>query len=266
MSAVLGPQPATVNRATSTGSRLGIGGGRSGGAIYGSPGGSGPLIRAGVLVLAVIILLVLVAKNCTGSDGTADADFQETVATGVASIDPAIMVDFGDGQAVTLSGEVASEQLRLEAAQAAILAGATDVDNQLTVATGASFTSVDPQVAGALQTNIASLVDVAPITFASGSAELTDESKATLDQVAQIIKNSAGGIVDIVGHTDSQGQPETNLEISRNRANAVRVYLVEAGVDVLRVNSEGRGDAEPIADNDTEEGRAANRRIEFVVR
>ena len=72
-------------------------------------------------------------------------------------------------------------------------------------------------------------------------------------------------MVGIIGHTDSQGTPEGNLEISRNRADAVRVYLIDAGVDPLRVNSDGRGDTEPVADNETEEGRAANRRIEFLV-
>jgi len=238
---------------------------RSGGSIYGSPGGSGPLLRAGLLVLAVIVLLVLVARNCTGSDGSEDDDFQNSVTAGVASIDPDIVVTFEGDKTVTLSGEVTDENTYLNAESQAVLAGAEEVNNEIVVVASGSFSSADPAVAGALQTAIDEAVEAAPITFQSGSSELTEESTATLDQIAAFISGSAGGTVLVVGHTDNVGTPEGNLEISEARANSVRVYLVDAGVDPLRINSEGRGDTEPIADNETEEGRAANRRIQFIV-
>ena len=261
----LGPLPSTVLTASSAAGRRGPLGGRSSGAIYGSPGGSGPLLRAGLLVLAVIVMLVLVAKNCTGSDGSENIDFEESVTAGVASIDPDIVVTFTDGKDVTLSGEVPDENTRLTAAAQAVLAGAETVTNDLTVAVDGSFTSTDPAVAAALQTAIADIVEAEPITFDSGSTEIADASTPTLDRVAATIAASPGGVVLVVGHTDNLGQPETNLEISQQRADAVRVHLIDAGVDPLQINSEGRGDTEPIADNETEEGQAANRRIEFLV-
>ena len=253
---------------TSTGSRLDIGPAKSGrnkGSIYGSPGGSGPLIRAALLVLAVVVLLVLVARNCTGSDGTSEQGFEESVRAGVATIDPDIEVTFGPAGAVTLTGTVGSQQESLEAAAQAVLAGAEDVDNQLTVVEGATQTA-DPAAVGGLQGSIDQIITASPIVFPSGSAELTEEATATLDELAQLIAATPGASVDVIGHTDNQGDPAANLELSRQRALAVRNHLVTSGIDVLLVNSEGRGDAEPVADNDTEEGRAANRRIEFVVR
>ncbi|MGI9603659.1 MAG: OmpA family protein [Acidimicrobiales bacterium] len=262
----IGPHSATILATSPLAGRKPLSsGGRSGGSIYGSPGGSGPLLRAGLLVLAVIVVLVLVARNCTGSDGSESADFEESVTAGVASIDPDIVVTFTGDKDVTLSGEVADENTSLTAESQAVLAGAENVTNNITVAISGNFTSTDPASAAALQRAIDDIVTSAPITFETGSTEIAEESTATLDQVAGAIINTSSGVVGIIGHTDSQGDPERNLEISRDRANAVRVYLIDAGVDPLRVNSDGRGDTEPVADNETEEGRAANRRIEFLV-
>ena len=69
----------------------------------------------------------------------------------------------------------------------------------------------------------------------------------------------------IEGHTDNRGKPQYNLELSKRRAAAVLRYLSEHGVEAARLESEGYGLDKPIADNNTEQGRAANRRVEFVV-
>jgi OOP family OmpA-OmpF porin len=71
--------------------------------------------------------------------------------------------------------------------------------------------------------------------------------------------------VEIAGYTDSEGDDKHNLELSRRRAEAVEEYLIEKGIPENRIVAKGYGKENPIASNDTEEGRAENRRVEFVV-
>ena len=72
-------------------------------------------------------------------------------------------------------------------------------------------------------------------------------------------------MIRVEGHTDNVGDDGFNLTLSRNRAAEVMAYLVDQGVDAGRLTSEGFGDTQPIADNETEEGRATNRRVEFRI-
>jgi outer membrane protein OmpA-like peptidoglycan-associated protein len=73
-------------------------------------------------------------------------------------------------------------------------------------------------------------------------------------------------LVDIEGHTDNIGKADDNLQLSQNRADACKQYLVKKGIEESRISSVGYGDMRPIADNATEEGRAKNRRTEFNIR
>jgi len=117
--------------------------------------------------------------------------------------------------------------------------------------------------------SIASAIDEAMgldgIGFASGTASISQEGQTVLDQVAAILMSDPGLRLKVEGHTDSVGSPEANLALSADRAAAVAAYLVEAGVEPLSIMTEGLGDTQPIADNATPEGKAANRRIEFSV-
>jgi outer membrane protein OmpA-like peptidoglycan-associated protein len=102
------------------------------------------------------------------------------------------------------------------------------------------------------------------IQFEYDSAEIKDVSHPILDDVVAVMQeNSHIEQLNVVGHTSSEGSKKHNDKLSADRAEAVMNYLVEHGVDASRLTSEGKGSAEPIADNDTEEGRVANRRVEF---
>jgi len=81
-----------------------------------------------------------------------------------------------------------------------------------------------------------------------------------------VVQRCREASIEVAGHTDSQGSPESNLDLSRRRAEAVTAYIGEAGVGTSRITSAGYGETNPVASNDTPEGRAQNRRIEFVVK
>lgn len=106
------------------------------------------------------------------------------------------------------------------------------------------------------------LVGAEPILFASGSATIADESFPTLDRFIDVLNGTVVS-VDIEGHTDNTGDPQLNQTLSQDRARAVLNYLVANGVEESRLSASGFGPDQPVADNDTEEGRALNRRIEF---
>jgi flagellar motor protein MotB len=102
-------------------------------------------------------------------------------------------------------------------------------------------------------------------TFPSGSARLTPELLALMPVAAGILaRNPTLGMI-IEGHTDSIGGDEDNLLLSVDRAEAARAWLIEAGIEADRVVAVGYGETRPIGDNQTSEGRALNRRVEFVL-
>ncbi|NWH09587.1 MAG: OmpA family protein [Alphaproteobacteria bacterium] len=104
------------------------------------------------------------------------------------------------------------------------------------------------------------------IRFAAGRAQIDAESVKLIGDLAVIAKDCPDARITIAGHTDSTSRLEVNERLSRQRAAAVRDALVAKGVPANRLSTEGHGPSRPIASNATEEGRARNRRIEFVVR
>lgn len=101
------------------------------------------------------------------------------------------------------------------------------------------------------------------ITFAPGSARLDSTSNEVLDALAEVLRTCGELPLEVAGHTDSQGRDETNLTLSQSRAEAVVLALSMRGVLVASMEARGYGAAEPVADNATEDGREANRRIAF---
>ena len=101
------------------------------------------------------------------------------------------------------------------------------------------------------------------VTFESGSASLTPDSYQVLDEVARSLMAYPEVRVEIQGYTDSVGKASANLALSQKRAESVRQYLVNAGIDPGRLTAKGYGEEGPVASNSTPSGRAQNRRIEF---
>jgi outer membrane protein OmpA-like peptidoglycan-associated protein len=103
------------------------------------------------------------------------------------------------------------------------------------------------------------------VLFASGKYMLLPAARTALDNVAEVLKANPDRNIIIEGHTDSMGTNDSNMELSRNRASAVREYLVSKGIAPEIITSVGIGSARSVADNKSVEGRANNRRVEIIV-
>jgi outer membrane protein OmpA-like peptidoglycan-associated protein/Tol biopolymer transport system component len=103
------------------------------------------------------------------------------------------------------------------------------------------------------------------IFFESGRAELKPISYVELNKAVELLKDNATMVIEIGGHTDDVGADELNMKLSEARAKAVMNYMVLAGIDASRLRSKGYGESQPIASNDTAEGKAKNRRTEFEI-
>jgi outer membrane protein OmpA-like peptidoglycan-associated protein len=104
------------------------------------------------------------------------------------------------------------------------------------------------------------------ISFDVGSAAIKPQLRAVLDPFANSLQGDPSAQITIVGHTDSTGSDALNNKLSIERADSVRDYIVTRGVAAGRVATAGRGDREPIADNNSDAGRAKNRRVEIFLR
>ncbi|RMG81089.1 MAG: tetratricopeptide repeat protein [Bacteroidetes bacterium] len=103
------------------------------------------------------------------------------------------------------------------------------------------------------------------VFFETGKYDLKPESKAELDKLVEFLKNNPDVKIEIGGHTDSMGNDADNQVLSENRAKAVYDYLIRNGVSAERLSYKGYGENQPIASNETEEGRQKNRRTEFKI-
>lgn len=105
------------------------------------------------------------------------------------------------------------------------------------------------------------------ILFDVGQATIRDSSAAQLAEVGALLKSDATLSLEVIGHTDNTGTAAANLTLSRQRAEAVKAWLVKThAIDAARLATSGRGDTVPVADNTTDAGRAQNRRVELVKR
>lgn len=156
------------------------------------------------------------------------------------------------GTQVALKGTVGNEALRQQIVSdmATALNPTYTVDNALVVGAGA-------------QSMLDQTLSNRVIEFEVGSATLTPAGVAIVDEMAQAISRLGAPRIQIIGHTDSSGERMSNVVLSLSRANSVRDYLVSKGLPGEMLSALGAGPDRPLASNDTPEGRAKNRRIEF---
>jgi OOP family OmpA-OmpF porin len=157
-----------------------------------------------------------------------------------------------DGSTVSLKGEVANEAQRQKIASSV----ATSLNPTYTVNNGLRVSAADQ---GILDNTLANRT----IEFESGKAELTPSGRAILDEMTAALLKLKERKVDIIGHTDNQGLRATNQGLSQARAEAVKAYLASHGIKSELMSASGQGADRPVASNDSTEGRARNRRIEF---
>lgn len=157
-----------------------------------------------------------------------------------------------DGTQIDMRGEVSNEATRQQIA--------SDMANALnptyTIRNGLRVSTSEQ---GLLDQTLANRT----IEFETGSATLTPQGRAILDQMAAVLVKMNTRTVDIIGHTDNSGNRASNIALSQARADAVKGYLVTKGISPQQMTTTGVGPDQPIASNDTSDGRARNRRIEF---
>jgi OmpA-OmpF porin, OOP family len=140
---------------------------------------------------------------------------------------------------------------------------ATAMFGEAKTKTMAALDQLKPGYTGA---DLVRAMNLAIINFETGSAHLSADSREILQKAAAAMKAAPVGTrVEVGGHTDSTGDPAANMALSQQRADAVRVTLVEFDVDPAMLTAKGYGDSKPVASNATPDGRMQNRRIEFVV-
>lgn len=117
----------------------------------------------------------------------------------------------------------------------------------------------------AKQTDRGLVLTLGDVLFDTGKSTLKSGAMATLDRLADFLKQAPERSVIIEGHTDSVGSDDYNMELSQRRADAVKAALLQRGVAAERVVSAGKGEAFPVAGNDTAAGRQQNRRVEIII-
>jgi OmpA-OmpF porin, OOP family len=110
------------------------------------------------------------------------------------------------------------------------------------------------------------LLSKGTIRFETGRADIDRDSAGLLDRLVEIAMRCPTANIEVAGHTDAAGEEVANQALSEKRAQAVINFLVQAGLSANRFTAAGFGSTQPLASNDTSDGRAQNRRIEFLVR
>ncbi|KDD67473.1 membrane protein [Pseudomonas mandelii PD30] len=116
-----------------------------------------------------------------------------------------------------------------------------------------------------VQSEVITLSDAGDVLFAFNQSELTPAAQSKLDSLMPKLQSDDVVSIKVIGHTDSVGSDTYNQALSERRASSVAAYLLSQGLAPNKLTSEGKGQSQPVADNETEEGRAKNRRVELHV-
>lgn len=158
------------------------------------------------------------------------------------------------GNVIELKGEVGNEAIRQQIASQI----STQLNTTYTVRNGLRVAAAgQEQVDAALANRI--------VEFESGTSTLTPAGRQVLDQLVPVLQRLPGRTFEVIGHTDAQGLRASNIALASARAESVKTYLSIKGVPATSIITTGAGPDRPVASNDTAEGRARNRRIEFRV-
>jgi len=202
-----------------------------------------------------IVLTGTVPDEATRADlvARAEAEFGDDVVDQLEIDESSVL----EGATIVLEGELADEAsvAGVRSAYEGIEADGFTIEDRLTVAV---------PVENALTSSLNELFELAPIQFVVNSATISADSLPTLDNAVQVLTDNPEGGLVVGGHTDSDGDEAANQTLSEARAQAVVDYLVGGGVDGTRLTATGFGSSVPEASNDTPEGQAQNRRIEFT--
>ncbi len=177
-----------------------------------------------------------------------------------------------EGQIITLKGKVASELVKNQISHelqntlgndAKIVYSLIVEDNSTQQSN--NIVNQQPLNANQCQQDLSNLLKQSKVQFNSGSAEILAGSFDLLNHLAQTTKACQGVAIEIIGHTDKSGNEINNIKLSKARALAVANYLFKQGVKADKLTGIGVGSSQPIATNETKQGRMQNRRIEFKV-
>ena len=215
-----------------------------------------------------------IASGAPAGDFAADAKFALTQLAALASGKAALSdsdfalegVAASDAAADAAEAAVAALPQGLKLAVFGVERPAPPPEPPLAPAVVAPAPSGPPLDVDACQDEFKQALASARINFETASATISPDSGALLQTLAAIALRCQSGRIEISGHADDQGDDATNDQLSKARAEAVLAYFVAAGVPADRLTAVGYGASRPVALNDTEEGRAQNRRIEFSVK
>jgi len=214
------------------------------------------MTRSRILITGAACVSLMGATGCVTDPNTGERHVSRTAIGGVG----------GAGLGYLLGGLIGGRTARILGAGIGGVAGGAagyQLDQQIreldeaTAGTGIDV-SETPEGDGIL-------VNLPEVTFAVDSTTISPSMRTALDEVGQSLVQYPNSLIDVMGHTDSTGSDQYNLDLSRRRAEAVTNHLASRGVSRARVETIGYGEQYPVADNSTPEGRAQNRRVEIRI-
>lgn len=215
------------------------------------------MAKSRIFISSLAAISLLTVSGCVTDPNTGEQKVSRT----------AIGAGAGGLAGLLLGGVIGGKTGRIVGAGIGGVAGAVvgaQMDKQIkelkevTAGTGVDVTEVDNG-----QAILVNLPD--GVTFDVNSTAVKPQFRATLDQIAQSLQQYPNSLVDVYGHTDSTGSDAYNQTLSENRARSVGNYLSMRGVSAARLRTMGFGETQPVTTNDTEEGRARNRRVEIKI-
>jgi outer membrane protein OmpA-like peptidoglycan-associated protein len=213
--------------------------------------------KSRLVVSSIAALSLVTVSGCVTDPNTGERKVSRTAAVGAG----------GALAGLLLGGLIGGGTGRIIGAGIGGVAGAAvgyQMDKQIkelkeqTAGTGIDVTEVDNG-----QAILVNLPD--GVTFDVDSSTLKPQFRSTLEQIARSLQTYPDSLIDVYGHTDSTGSDQYNQALSERRARTVADYLTMRGVSGARVRSQGYGETMPVATNDTDAGRALNRRVEIKI-